>query len=152
MQTFAERFGAAKDAPIHYNGRDLHRQFVLPVKKGDSIGLRFLRATDRPVQGVGVKCEKCEISIADTRARSFGLWTDTAPSEVILNVVKAQADARVVFFNQWRDEKYGSTMYHLNNAAMEIVPQPDGSVLLRCSDGWGEPDFNDLVLQVKPGT
>jgi hypothetical protein len=54
-----------------------------------------------------------------------------------------------VFVNQWRDEKFGSTMYRLNNAAMEILPQEDGvSVVMRCSDGWGEPDFDDLVIQL----
>lgn len=61
---------------------------------------------------------------------------------------QCEGGARVVITNQWRDEKYGSTMYKLNNAAMEVLDQTDGSLLLRCSDGWGDADFNDLVVQV----
>lgn len=152
MQTFTERFEAANGGPIQHEGRELQKSFSLPVKKGDSFELRFLRAAERPVQGLGLKCEGCKLMIADTVAASIALWTDTAPESVSIQVVKAKPGARVIIFNQWRDEKYGSTMYHLNNAAMEIVPQPDGWITLRCSDGWGDPDFNDLIaaLRLKP--
>jgi hypothetical protein len=146
MQTFAEQFAATKGGPIHYDRRELHWTYWLAVNGGDEIALRFLRSADSPLQGIGIKAEKCHVQVANVTAKSLGLWTDTAPKDVLLRVVKAKRGARVGFFNQWRDEKYGSTMYHLNNAAMEIQPQPDGSALLRCSDGWGEPDFNDLVL------
>jgi hypothetical protein len=36
----------------------------------------------------------------------------------------------------------------VNNAAMDVQPQPDSSLLVRCSDGWEGPDFNDLVFQI----
>lgn len=146
MQTFAEHFAAANGGPIQYERRKLYWTYWLTVKEGDEISLRFVRAIDSPVQGLGIKTEKCHVQVADTTAKSIALWTDTAPKEVNLRAVKAKAGARIGLFNQWRDEKYGSTMYHLNNAAMEVQAQPDGSFLIRCSDGWGEADFNDLVL------
>jgi hypothetical protein len=150
MTTFADRFECTKGAPIQHEGRELHTSLTLQVASGDTIAITFLHTTDRPVQGIGIKCEKCEVSIAGTTSRSIGLWTDTAPRDVTIKVGKAKAGARLVLVNQWRDEKYGSTMYRLNNAAMEIVQQPDGSILARCSDGWGEPNFNDLVFQAIP--
>ena len=148
MTTFTDQFESTNGAPIQYDGRELHAKLVLAAANGDTIALRFLRSADRPVQGIGITCEHCEIRVAGTMAKSIGLWTDTAPKAVTLEVVKAKTGARVIFFNQWRDEKDGSTMYRLNNAAMELVPQPDGSILARCSDGFGEPDFNDLVFQL----
>ncbi|WP_337169514.1 hypothetical protein [Gemmatimonas aurantiaca] len=148
MTTFADQFQSTNGAPIRYDGRELHAKLAFQVKNGDTIELRFLRSAERPVQGIGITCEKCEIRVASTTAKRIGLWADTAPRTVTLEVVKARTDAHVIFFNQWRDEKYGSTMYRVNNAAMELVPQPDASILVRCSDGWGEPDFNDLVFQI----
>ena len=148
METFAERFERNKGAPIQYQGHELFTSYVLTVRSGDCISVRVLRAIDRPIQGIGIKCDKCEIRVSDTVGKSIALWTDTAPRDVLLHVGKAKAGAKVTFFNQWRDEKYGSTMYHLNNAAIQPEPQPDGSVLLRCSDGWGDPDLDDLVVQI----
>jgi hypothetical protein len=149
MLTFTQRFDAANGGPIEYEGRQLHAAHTLSVAEGDRIALQFLHSIDRPVQGLGVKCEKCEIAVAQAVAKSLALWTDTAPPDVELQIVKAGKGARVTFFNQWRDEKYGTTMYRLNNAAMDIVPQDDGSDVLRCSDGWGEQvDFNDLVVKL----
>lgn len=148
MMTFTDQFASAHGAPIRYEGRELHTKLSLAVNQGDTLRMRFLRSTERPVQGIGVKGDKCELRVAGTTAKNLGLWTDTAPSTLELEVVKAKPEARVILVNQWRDERHGSTMYHLNNAAMELVRQPDGSILARCSDGWGEPDFNDLVFLV----
>jgi len=148
MQTLRDLFDIAGRGPIHFEGRELRASLVFDVTKNDKVNLRFQRATDSPVQGLGVECRKCELRIANTVAKNLALWTDTAPKEVLLEVVRAKPGATITIFNQWRDEKYGSTMYHLNNAAIEVVAQADGSVLLRCSDGWGEPDFDDLVVSL----
>jgi hypothetical protein len=51
--------------------------------------------------------------------------------------------------DQWKDMKYGSTMYRLNDAAMQIDHGADGSLLFKCSDGWGQPDFGDLIFEVR---
>ena len=146
--TFTDQFSESNGAPIHYEDRELIASYTLPVSEGDCIRLRFAQATDSPVQGLGISCFDCVVSAATTIAKSMALWTDSAPEEVTLRVSKARAGARLVLHNQWRDAKHGSTMYHLNNAAMHPVLQPDGSVVLNCSDGWGEPDFTDLVVIV----
>jgi hypothetical protein len=147
MRTFTEQFQDTKGKPIWYEGRELRPTYRRPVSKGDSFKVRFLHAVDRPLQGVGLKCNGCEVHVGDTVARNIALWTDTAPKEVVVDVIRAKPGAEVALFNQWRDEKYGATMYHLNNAAMEIVPRGDGPVIIRCSDGWGEPNFDDLVFE-----
>ena len=151
-RTLADRFDEAKGAPIDYSGRSLHKSLKLPVSTGDSLELRFLRSSDRPVQGVGLKCENCRVKIAGIVAASAALWRETASDHVAIDIVNARNAAQLILFNQWRDEKHGSTMYHLNNAAMEIVEQPDAALLLRCSDGWGEPDFQDLVVELRVKT
>ena len=149
VQTFADQFAARDGQPIRHEGRELHAVYWLPVKKGDSVSLRFIRYVDRPIQGLGIRTEKCDVRVGDVVGKHIGLWTDTAPREVLLDVVKARDGARVGVFNQWRDAKYGTTMYSLNNAAMEVLEQQDGSLLLRCSHGCGDVDFSDLVVDLR---
>jgi len=149
--TFAELFDAAQGTSIRYQGRELHATYDVAVSQGQTITLRFLRSTHRPVQGVGIACHNCQIAIGETEAKNIALWTDTAPADVVLTITKAKSGARVTFVNQWRDEKFGSTMYRLNNAAMEILPGPNGLLDFRCSDGWGAADFNDLIFQLQLG-
>jgi hypothetical protein len=104
------------------------------------------------VQGLGIKLADARgaLEVAGTRARGIVLWTDTAPRDVECLVLKAKRGATLSLVNQWRDEKYGTTMYSLNAAAIDIQSQSDGSVRLLCSDGWGtEPDFEDLVVRLR---
>jgi hypothetical protein len=148
MQTLADRFETAKGGVITFEGRELRRDFIMPAQSGTTLFVDFLKSTNWPVQGLGLKAERCTLVVGGTTGKSIGLWTDTAPRRVEVRVDKARKGATIRFFNQWRDEKYASTMYHLNNAAMEIEQQSDGSVLLKCSDGWSEPNFEDLVVRI----
>ena len=148
MQTLADRFDAAEGGVITFEGRELRRDLRMPVQSDTTFVVEFLKSTSRPVQGLGLKAKNCSLVVTGTKGRSIGLWTDTAPRRVEVRVENVRTDAVIRFFNQWRDEKYGSTMYHLNNAAMEIDQQPDGSFVLKCSDGWSSPNFEDLVVRI----
>lgn len=50
-------------------------------------------------------------------------------------------------WNAWRDNDL--TQAWLGNAGMRVIPGEGGSLTLRCSDGEGEPDFDDLVAEVR---
>ncbi len=148
MPTLAEFFAASESGRIQWDGHELVRDLVVEVADGDEIFIHFLRSCVTPVQGVGINTHLCQIEVAGTRAAHIGLWRDTAPAEVALRVVAARRGATITLFNQWRDEKHGTTLYHLNNAAMEIGQEPHDSFLVRCSDGWGPVDFGDLEFRV----
>jgi hypothetical protein len=147
-ETLADLFDSANGRPICWHGRTLIPKYSVPVDSGDAFRMRFLGSVPSPVQGMGLHAENCSIRVASVVAKDIALWRDTAPDVVEFSIVRVKKGARVILTNQWRDEKYGSTMYRLNNAAIEVVPQDDGSVILRCSDGWGEPDFESLVVQL----
>lgn len=78
MTTFADQFQSTNGAPIRYDGRELHAKLAFQVKNGDTIELRFLRSAERPVQVIGITCEKCEIRVASTTAKRIGLWADVS--------------------------------------------------------------------------
>jgi hypothetical protein len=149
--TFSEAFIANKGAPIPYGSSVLHWTYWIAIHADDNIEIIFERFKELPVQGICIAAENATLNIVGSPSPKFVLWTDTAPRHVTVRVVHAGADARVSIFNVWRDEQHGSMMYRVNNAAMQIQPQDDGSVVLRCSDGYGveHVDFDDLVIRLQ---
>jgi hypothetical protein len=124
------------------------RDLEVAIDTGYEVHIHFLQSCAVPVQGIGIKCKSCQIEVAGERLSHIGLWRDTAPPEVLLRVATAGSGATITFFNQWRDEKHGTTMYHLNNAAMQIEKESSNVFLVRCSDGWGPIDLSDLEFRV----
>lgn len=146
--TLQQTFIASKGEPIQYEGRTLYWTYWLPVMPGDLIAIRFVAATKRPVQGIGIVGVDCLLQVVGSRGKHFALWTDSAPSDVNIHTVKAKQGARLGIFNQWRDTKYGTTLYRLNDAAIELEELESGAVVLHCSDGVGEFNRSDLVVEV----
>jgi len=147
-RALADLLSKSEGGTIEVDGRSLRATHSVTVSEGASLRLVFLRSASAPVQGLGLHGVNCSLKIGGVTNKDLALWCDTAPRNVTCDVVNVKAGARVEITNQWRDDKYGTTMYKLNNAAMEVLEQADNSLLLRCSDGWGDADFNDLVVQV----
>jgi hypothetical protein len=149
---FAARFAEVNGSPIEFEGRTLYPYFSVSVTRGDRIEISFLRFAERPVQGLSLGSENRNLRLEcnGTSGRTFTLWTDTAPKHLAVEIIRpVRNPIRLEIRNIWRDEKYGATMYGLNAAAIQLEKQDNGDFLLRCSDGWGEPDFNDLVALVR---
>jgi hypothetical protein len=151
MSDFTAAFLKSKGAPIEYQGRWLYLGYWFPVSVGDEIRVTFVKFAKQPVQGlrVGTRGKGCQLELAQQRGDDFVLWAETAPRLVKILVVEARSGAEVGLWNVWRDDKHGTMMYGVNNAAIDVNRQPDGRVLLMCSDGRGKPDFDDLVVEVE---
>jgi hypothetical protein len=147
MPTLKELFTKEKGGPITVDGRQLFSTYVVQVKDGEILKLDFLRSAARPVQGISLTAKRCQLEVSGSAGGGIELWTNSAPKHVELKVVRAKSGATVDIVNQWIDEKYG-TSRQVNNAAIEIEKQADDTLLLRCSDGVGETDFDDLVFQL----
>lgn len=131
-----------------YEGAEVHLAFAQPAQAGDTIRVSIIESTPAPVQGMRVIAKNCELQAMGQRAKQFVLWADTAPEFTDITPVKVKPGAEVRLMNVWRDEKYGSTLHGLNYSGIQLDSRPNGSVMLRCSDGWGPPDFSDLVVVV----
>src|SRR5437016_7001316 len=120
MATFAQEFARNKGQPIQYGDRTLVLSYVMAVERGDIVRLVFDHYVKSPVQGIRVSAREksCFLESAGERSRDFVFWTDTAPREVSLKVAKGTNGCHLVIWNVWRDEKHGTTMYGLNNAAI----------------------------------
>lgn len=151
MPNLAELFDRSGGKPILYAGRMVRASFALAVESGDKVSLTFERFERLPVQGLrlALEAQGGQLEIFGQRASEFVLWTDTAPREVQVVITTANnKKASLVLWNVWRDTKHGTMLYGVNNAAMDVIPEEGLGALLRCSDGWLGPDFDDLVVRV----
>jgi hypothetical protein len=138
--------------PVAYEGRELWLSYRFPVVAGDRVHIFIERFSARPRQGLRVMLNnrRHRIRINPEEANQFILWCDTAPRHVEVDVTRSgRRGEELILMNAWQDEKYGTMLYGLNWAAMDVHREPDGSVMLRCSDGYGrEPCFDDLIVRV----
>jgi hypothetical protein len=144
-------FAADTLGPVSYDGRELWLSYRFPVETGDRVHLLFERFSSRPRQGLQVLMvnKRHQLAVSGHQSRQFILWADTAPRHVEIEIAKAGRGGTLVLVNAWEDEKYGTMFYGLNWTAMDVRTDPDGSLLLDCSDGYGlEPSFGDLVVRV----
>lgn len=84
-------------------------------------------------------------------AKHLTLWRDTAPRELLVSVAK-KGNAKLRIWNIWREPagSYEITQAWLGNAGMRIESSGEGNeTILRCSDGVGPVDFDDLIVSVK---
>lgn len=145
---FTPLFEGSANGTITYQGLVLHRRFMLGVAEGDVISIRFVSFTADYIQGLRVSAQNCQVSVERFKGKELVLWTDTAPEQVRLTIVKAKSLAALTFINVWKDRQHKTMLYALTSSAINVDQSETGAVLLRCSDGSGQPNFEDLVVQV----
>jgi hypothetical protein len=145
---FTPLFESSADGTITYDGLVLHRRFTLGVAEGEVVGIRFLSFTTDYIQGLRVSAHNCQVSVERFTGTELVLWTDTAPERVKLVIVRARNGAALSLINVWKDRRHQTMLYALTSSAINVGRSETDAVVLRCSDGSGEPEFDDLVVQV----
>lgn len=145
--SLADRFIAAGGAPIEFQGELAYWTYWIGVHTGSVVELQFLHCRPSPVQGMVLHAERCRLEAEGATGKAMVFWADTGPPRARIYVLAARSEARIGVYNVWRDPKYGSTMARLNNASMRVEKRDDFT-RLRCSDGWGDATFDDLVVEI----
>lgn len=142
--TFAEQ----QSNVIEWNSMTLYGLYEFDSVP-DQVRLEFLSSKPLPVQGVQLRIRGGVLEIDGVEATDFVLWTDSAPSSVAVAVrPTGRGKPTLKLWNIWRGG-LGVTQAWLGNAAIQVEGSADPArVVLRCSDGEGEPDFDDLVMGV----
>jgi hypothetical protein len=85
--------------------------------------------------------------VGNSKVKDAIFWTDTAPRlfEVIVDPPAGGGSIKV--WNEWRDST-GVQNAWMGNAGM-VVTVNDDVISLKCSDGIGEPSFDDLVVSIR---
>ncbi len=141
-------FEALQADEIVWQGLKVRKAFRRAITREQVFDFEFLRATSDPVQRIVLGLRGGELELLGQRAKHFGLWRDTAPDRFGVRAIPAEPDAaaELVVWNEWR-LRNGSVFAHLGNAGI-VTTESETSVELRCSDGEGQVDFDDLVVRL----
>jgi hypothetical protein len=144
--TLSYRFQQSKGAPVAFAGRLVQPIFQKTLGSGrQAIAVRRLAATTSPVQGLRLKAVKGRIEVNGQDHPEIILWADTSPPVLDLAVACANG-CELKCWNVW---KYGDIVQAwIGNAGMHVA-EADGRVTLACSDGVGDADFADLVVELE---
>lgn len=146
----AERLAAAQGAPIEVDGKLVHMMFELPPIS-DAAELHIELETDsaRP-QAVRLKARGGKLLLNDQLVDDVVLWSDTAPPSVTASL-RPQSSGKPMtlrVWNAWRDPA-GTMQAWIGDAGMLVEEPAPGAVVLRCSDGFDAPSFDDLIVRLE---
>jgi hypothetical protein len=152
-EDFNERRMRTGESSLDVDGQRVEAVLRLPSVPPGSV-LRVLReaSTEAVEQAVIVRTSKGKFALpSGARASKLVLWSTTAPAEVALPLTN-RVPAEVVLYNAWRSQQWGNVDAWLRFSGILIEPLGEHEWRLRCSDGVGPADFDDLVLRIALGT
>src|SRR6056297_3368582 len=147
--TLAERFERERTDTVRHQGRIVRAVAHLPVRDGDRVTVRFLHAGDARPQGLKLGLDEGELEVDGCRGAVVVLWASKCPPEVELTVHGAGA-SMLDAWNCW--SLGGVDTSWIGNAGIVTrtvtVADARTAVDLRCSDGVGPADFDDLEVEI----
>ncbi len=145
-KTLQERFDESNGKPVLYDGRLVHAVVYRNVTKPGRFIVRFKGAIESPVQALALDIKQGTLVIAGEESARMILRLDTSPDVVEVLYQPPPEGSRIVIYNEWIDED-GRIDAWLMHAGM-LVEETENKMILRCSDGRGEPTFDDLIVEI----
>jgi hypothetical protein len=148
----AERLAAAHGAPVELDGELVHMTFELPPIDGPAELRIALQAGAARPQALRLKVCDGQLLVNAQLVDDVVLWSDSAPPVVTAGVRPHSSDkpATLRVWNAWRDAA-GTMQAWIGDAGMRVEESAPGEVVLRCSDGFDAPTFDDLVVRISRG-
>ncbi len=146
--TISDAFAEQQSNVIDWNGITVYGllEFATPPS---TVTLTFVSAKADPVQGIQLRARRGTLVVNGRESADVVLWQDTAPRQVTVEVKPSgRGTPQLKLWNVWR-AGLDVTQAWLGNAAIRIEgDQASGAFTVLCSDGLGDPDFADLVVDV----
>lgn len=137
----SERFKESRGGPIALDdGAVIHMMHELVTAEGET-GVRIeLRTSSPRPQAARLKIRGGRLRIVDELLQDVVLWSETAPATVVATLVpdNDQGPMSLRIWNAWQDDA-GSMQAWIGDAGMVVYEDPDGTIILRCSDGYDAP-------------
>lgn len=144
--TLSLQFQKSKGKPVLIDGEKIYPIYVLDLDKECSIKLKWISTQSEFKQGLQIKSDKGFIEVNHKQLTNVILWEDTSPSEVVLRYISKEG-GKLKFWNVWEVE--GITQAWLGNAGIAIYPS-DNCIRLKCSDGNGDINLENTVVELCP--
>lgn len=158
MADLTTLFNNSGGAPVQFGGGKVQPGLWLPVSARERFRIEIRKFTKLPVQGLQLVARatrgkprdvRCQVEVAGKTGTDFVLWTDTAPHHIQILVREAPAGSQIGVWNVWRHPRHDTMLYGMNNAGVEVISESEDQWLLRCSDGVGDANFDDLVFELR---
>ena len=146
----SERFRESRGEPINYGDKFVHMMIELPpISEPSVLRVVFHRASALRPQGLRLKVRGGHLEINGQRLDDIVLWSDSSPeeTEAPVSLLKPGKPVTLRMRNSWRDQQ-GTLQAWTGNAGILREERANG-VLLSCSDGFGQPDFDDLIVEIR---
>ena len=144
----SDLFERARTSVVEWNGARVHSMFeVEGIDVGQRVEVRFTQTSSARPQGLRIKVRGGALQIAGDELDNIILWSDTAPVTVSATVTSRGGSVDLRLWNCWRDPA-GTTHAWIGNAGMLVEENGKAKILLRCSDGFGDAAFDDLVVSL----
>ena len=141
-KSLAQAFGSSRKTK--WQGKTVHSLLQLSVKEGDVISVTRRSASQKRAQAIKIAVDKGNLRANGLLMATAAIWTHNAPETVTLEVVGRKAKS-IDVWNSWSFDGVDSSW--LGSAGM-VVGSDASSHTLRCSDGLGEPSFDDLIVTI----
>ncbi|MDE0547412.1 hypothetical protein [Microbacterium sp. C7(2022)] len=124
----------------------LYSLYDLPATAA-GVHIQFVAAASGRPQGLRLRVRGGAFQFGDVTHTDLSLWCDTAPDRFTIPIRWRARGARSLrIWNAWRVGEV--TQAWIGNAGMRVSEDEPGRLTLRCSDGEGPPDFDDLIAVV----
>ena len=142
--SLAGAFRSGNGRKTKWQGNTVHSLFQLSVKEGDTVEITRLSSSPTRAQALKVAADKGSLRANGVVVSPIAIWTHTSPERVTLEVVGRRTRS-IDIWNSWSYDGVDSSW--LGSAGM-LVESIDDVHRLRCSDGLGEPTFDDLIVEI----
>lgn len=145
MVDLSRLFAEQQTSEIDWNG-PLFGLYELPTST-KRLSVDFQQRGSELRQGIRLKVRGGQLEVNGVKESDVVLWQDASPRQVDVVLQWAEQGARSLrVWNCW--EVNGVMHAWLGNAGMRVEQASRSTVILRCSDGHGEPSFEDLVVGI----
>ncbi len=150
VQKLAERLQAARGKPVEWDGRLVHMFHDVTLQDGDTLRVELQRVTPARPQALRLKSSQGSVEVSGQVYSDLVLWSDTAPTVIVATARAAGSGAsmQLRMWNAWRDPA-GTMQAWIGNSGLLVEGEIGEGLNLNCSDGFDEPDFDDLVVTVR---
>lgn len=143
--SLAQSFAKGSGRRTKWQGTTIQSVIKADVSAGDRIAVTRVRSSRVRAQALKVAVDRGDLRANGVAVPVVSIWSHTAPERVELEVVGRRAKS-IDIWNAWSFEGVDSAW--IGNAGMIVEHEGAGQVL-RCSDGLGDPTFDDLVVRVE---
>lgn len=143
--SLAQAFAKGNGRRTKWQGTTISSITRLDVSTGDRIAVTRVRSSRVRAQALKIAVDRGDLRANGIAVPVVSIWSHTAPERAELTVVGRRAKS-IDIWNAWSFEGVDSAW--IGNAGM-LVEQEGATHVLRCSDGLGEPSFDDLVVRIE---